>query len=51
MTDRNLDTNRWRGEMFATSPGAYVHYLPTHGPNLYEPGRCSTIPRRTHRSP
>ena len=38
MTDRNLDTNRWRGEMFATSPGAYVHYLPTHGPNLYEPG-------------
>ena len=38
MTDRNLDTNRWRGEMFVTSPGAYVHYLPTHGPNLYEPG-------------
>lgn len=38
MTDRNLNTNRWRGEMFATSPGAYVHYLPTHGPNLYEPG-------------
>ena len=38
MVDRNLGTNRWRGEMFATSPGAYVHYLPTHGPNLYEPG-------------
>jgi hypothetical protein len=38
MTDRNLDTNRWRGEMFATSPGAYVHYLPTHGPNVFEPG-------------
>lgn len=38
MSRRNLDTNRWRGEMFATSPGAYVHYLPTHGPNLYEPG-------------
>jgi hypothetical protein len=38
MVDRNLDTNRWRGEMFATSPGAYVHYLPTHGPNVYEPG-------------
>jgi hypothetical protein len=38
MVDRNLSTNRWRGEMFATSPGAYVHYLPTHGPNLYEPG-------------
>lgn len=38
MTDRNLDTNRWRGEMFVDSPGAYVHYLPTHGPNVYEPG-------------
>jgi len=38
MSQRNLDTNRWRGEMLATSPGAYVHYLPTHGPNLYEPG-------------
>jgi len=38
MTDGNLNTNRWRGEMLATSPGAYVHYLPTHGPNLYEPG-------------
>jgi hypothetical protein len=38
MVDRNLDTNRWRGEMFVTSPGAYVHYLPTHGPNVYEPG-------------
>ena len=38
MTDGNLSTNRWRGEMFVSSPGAYVHYLPTHGPNLYEPG-------------
>jgi hypothetical protein len=38
MSRRNLDTSRWRGEMLATSPGAYVHYLPTHGPNLYEPG-------------
>jgi len=38
MVDRNLDTNRWRGEVLATNPGAYVHYLPTHGPNLYEPG-------------
>jgi hypothetical protein len=38
MSQRNLDTNRWRGEMLATSRGAYVHYLPTHGPNLYEPG-------------
>ncbi|HVF62503.1 MAG TPA: hypothetical protein VNE58_00725 [Casimicrobiaceae bacterium] len=38
MTDGNLNTNRWRGELTVTSPGAYVHYLPTHGPNLYEPG-------------
>lgn len=38
MIDRNLNTNRWRGENFATTPGAYVHYLPTHGPNVYEPG-------------
>ncbi|MDB5744196.1 MAG: hypothetical protein JWR68_2511 [Polaromonas sp.] len=38
MVDKNLSTNRWKGEVLATSPGAYVHYLPTHGPNLYEPG-------------
>lgn len=38
MIDKAMDTNRWRGEVLATSPGAYVHYLPTHGPNLYEPG-------------
>jgi hypothetical protein len=38
MVAGNLNTNRWRGEMLATSPGAYVHYLPTHGPNVYEPG-------------
>jgi len=49
MTDRNLNTNRWRGEMFATSPGAYVHYLPTHGPNLYEPGPMLDDPTQ-HRS-
>ena len=38
MVEKNLSTNRWKGEVLATSPGAYVHYLPTHGPNLYEPG-------------
>lgn len=31
-----LATTRWRGEMTAEEPGAYVHYLPTHGPNLYD---------------
>ncbi|HUQ75878.1 MAG TPA: hypothetical protein VM183_14220 [Burkholderiales bacterium] len=31
-----LAGNRWRGKMFADEPGAYVHYLPTHGPNLWD---------------
>jgi len=37
MVDNTLETNRWRGEVFATSPGSYVHYLPTHGPNIFDP--------------
>ena len=28
--------NRWRGHNVADEDGCYVHYLPTHGPNLYE---------------
>ena len=28
--------NRWRGKMFADEPGCYVHFLPTHGPNLWD---------------
>jgi len=36
MTAAMKATNRWRGQMTASEPGAYVHYLPTHGPNLYE---------------
>ena len=31
-----LATTRWRGKMTADEPGAYAHYLPTHGPNLYD---------------
>lgn len=31
-----LRSNRWRGNMTADEPGCYVHYLPTHGPNLYD---------------
>ncbi|MDB5778113.1 MAG: hypothetical protein JWP79_298 [Polaromonas sp.] len=31
-----LAHNRWRGKMFADEPGCYVHYLPTHGPNLWD---------------
>jgi hypothetical protein len=34
--DQLMSTNRWRGELIADKPGAYVHYLPTHGPNIYE---------------
>ena len=36
MRDRQLGTNRWRGKMTAEENGAYVHYLPTHGPNLWD---------------
>jgi len=28
--------NRWRGHNIADEDGCYIHYLPTHGPNLYE---------------
>jgi hypothetical protein len=31
-----LSGNRWRGRMLADEPGCYVHYLPTHGPNLWD---------------
>ena len=36
MRDLLLAHNRWRGKMFADEPGCYVHYLPTHGPNLWD---------------
>ena len=28
--------NRWRGKDIADEAGCYVHYLPTHGPNIYD---------------
>ena len=34
--DQLMSTNRWKGELLADKPGAYVHYLSTHGPNVYE---------------
>ena len=37
MRDRLLAHNRWRGHNYADEPGCYIHYIPTHGPNLYEP--------------
>ena len=36
MRSKLLAGNRWRGRMFADEPGCYVHYLPTHGPNLWD---------------
>ena len=36
MRSKLLAGNRWRGKMFADEPGCYVHYLPTHGPNLWD---------------
>ena len=36
MREALLASNRWRGKMFADEPGCYVHYLPTHGPNLWD---------------
>jgi len=36
MRDNLMDQTRWRGHMTAEEQGAYVHYLPTHGPNLYD---------------
>jgi hypothetical protein len=36
MRAKLLASNRWRGKMFADEPGCYVHYLPTHGPNLWD---------------
>ncbi|MFK7966506.1 MAG: hypothetical protein AB8C46_21280 [Burkholderiaceae bacterium] len=36
MRERLLQTTRWRGAMCCDEPGAYVHYLPCHGPNVYD---------------
>ncbi|EIF32010.1 hypothetical protein BCh11DRAFT_07580 [Burkholderia sp. Ch1-1] len=40
MADKLMATNRWRGVISADEPGCYSHYLPTHGPNVYERGPC-----------
>ena len=36
MKHKMLSGNRWRGHNIADEDGCYIHYLPTHGPNLYE---------------
>jgi hypothetical protein len=37
MRQRMKKDNRWRGHNFADEDGCYVHYIPTHGPNIYDP--------------
>ncbi|WP_371435046.1 hypothetical protein [Polaromonas sp.] len=44
MRDKLMATNRWRGVISADEPGCYSHYMPTHGPNLYERGPCVDSP-------
>ena len=36
MRDNMLSSNRWRGQTTAHENSAYVHWVPTHGPNLYD---------------
>ncbi len=36
MRKRMKADNRWRGHNIADEDGCYIHFLPTHGPNLYE---------------
>lgn len=36
MRENQLGTNRWRGKMTAEEDGCYVHYLASHGPNLWD---------------
>ena len=36
MRENMLATNRWRGRMGADEDGCYVHYLASHGPNLWD---------------
>ncbi len=37
MRERMKKDNRWRGRNTADEAGCYVHYMPTHGPNIYDP--------------
>jgi hypothetical protein len=36
MRENMLKSNRWRGQTTAEEAGAYVHWVPTHGPNVYD---------------
>ncbi len=37
MRQRMKKDNRWRGHNWADEDGCYVHYIATHGPNIYDP--------------
>jgi len=36
MRKNMLSTARWRGNTTASDPGCYIHYIATHGPNIYD---------------
>ena len=36
MVKNLLANNRWQGQDKATQDGCYVHFMPTHGPNIYD---------------
>jgi hypothetical protein len=36
MLKKAMSHNRWRGKVTAEEPGSYVHFVPTHGPNLFD---------------
>lgn len=44
MLQKMRSHNRWRGQNVADTDGCYVHYLPTHGPNLFEPNMVGLAP-------
>lgn len=37
MRDQMKGDNRWRGHNYADVDGCYVHYMATHGPNIFDP--------------
>jgi hypothetical protein len=47
MTANMLSGNRWAGQTTADQPGCYVHYLPSHGPNIYDRTAFKREPGKT----
>lgn len=44
MTKNMLAITRWKGINKGDTPGCYVHYLPTHGPNIYGSAAHGRVP-------